>query len=129
MKHGFAIVVYPFDVLDEGEIYWEPNFEIDGINYPIVERTLNLTEREKISKIIDDFESRSYLYSYECNDGYSYFIYFNDKKVASTMDFELTFEDISPKFKKNFEEIISMAEPLYPNYGVETFYYDDYNFY
>ena len=60
LKHGFATVIHPFDTIQKQDIIWEPNFEVDGIEYPIKERVLNHKERETIAYLLSELKTKSY---------------------------------------------------------------------
>lgn len=44
IKHGFA-EIYPYDELYNSDIKWDPDFEVDGVAYPITERRIKDDEK------------------------------------------------------------------------------------
>lgn len=118
MKHGFATVVYPFDILGKKDVFWECMCEVDDKEYPILERKLNHNETEIIRKAIYEFESSSLVDPYSYTDDYQYIIYVGNRKVASVFTRSVDMEKFPRKYKILINDILSMAAPIYPNYGL-----------
>ena len=118
MKHGFATVVYPFDILEKKDVFWESMCEVDDKEYPILERKLNQNETEIIRKAIYEFELSPLVDPYSYTDDYQYIIYVDNRKVASIFTRSVDMEKFPRQYKILINDILSMAAPIYPNYGL-----------
>lgn len=117
MKYGFATVVYPFDQLSGKDIIWEPDFEMDAVRYPVIKRELSVSERKEIEIIINELNNADFIDSRSYTDDYQYIIYFKGQKIASAYTRSFESGALSSTLKEILAQILSMASPLYPNYG------------
>ena len=115
-RHGFAYVTYPFDHLEDTDIIWIPEFHIDGMTYPVVERSLNSSEVSTINKIIPKIESIKDDGSYLIRDDYQYIIYLNNVKILTISPQILNFKETPHEINGIVDTIISICGPLYPNF-------------
>lgn len=129
MKHGFATVIFPFDTLTNRDIIWEPDFELDGIKYPIIRRHLNDKEKGIVRYMIEKLENNSYEDQLGWKESYSYILYIDSIKVAYAFEDSLyphedlgQLDSLPSEFKQIFQNILSMAAPIYPNWGVDKLY-------
>ncbi len=117
LKHGFATVVYPFNKIENRDIIWEPDFENQGIKYPIRERKLNLTEVQTVSSYISELDTVAYREFWGGRDEYLYILYVNKRKVLTATEDMLGQFDFPLKYEVVLKSMISMGQPLYPNFG------------
>ena len=122
LKHGFATVIHPFDTIQKQDIIWEPNFEVDGIEYPIKERVLNHKERETIAYLLSELKTKSYFEpSSVCHDAYYYILYINNRKITEICEFSINDQEVPDLYREALLFLLSMGKPLYPNFGVMMF--------
>lgn len=119
LKHGFATVpYYLFDQIELTDLIWEPDFEINGIKYPIKERRLNLKEIETISNFIFELDTISPAEFYGDREEYLYVLYINNRKVLTVTEDLIEQPELPIKYRTILKNVISMAKPLYPNFGL-----------
>ena len=117
IKHGFG-EVYPYDELYNSDINWDPDFEIDGIAYPITERKINNNEKMIIKNAMRVLQSKAFKDPYVIWDDYKYVLYVDNHKVGSAFTGSLDLEEFPSQFKMVIIDILSLAAPIYPNYGI-----------
>lgn len=117
LKHGFATVVYPFNKIEKRDIIWEPDFENGGIKYPIRERRLSLKELQTVSSYISELDTVAYREFWGGRDEYLYILYVNKRKVLTATEDMLGQFDFPLKYEVVLKSMISMGQPLYPNFG------------
>ena len=117
IKHGFG-EVYPYDELYNSDISWDPDFEIDGVAYPITERKINNKEKMIIKNAMRVLQSKTFKDPYIIWDDYKYVLYVDNHKVGSAFTGSLDLEEFPLQFKMVILDILSLAAPIYPNYGI-----------
>lgn len=117
IKHGFATVVYPFDVLESKDIFWEPSYSMDGVSYPITERMLSVQEKTELKRIINELQHHNYEDSYSYTDDYEFILYLNGHKIASAYTRSYDAGKLPIQFQDIITNILSLGEPIYPNNG------------
>lgn len=118
LTHGFATVVYPFDKIEAKDIIWEKNYK-DGVKeYPLVVRKLNNNEVQRVSNALKELDTISLTDPFAFTDDYHYVIYIDGNKVFSVFTRSLEMEEFPQEFKILMDDILSIASPLYPNFGL-----------
>ncbi len=96
---------------------WEPDFENGGIKYPIRERRLSLKELQTVSSYISELDTVAYREFWGGRDEYLYILYVNKRKVLTATEDMLGQFDFPLKYEVVLKSMISMGQPLYPNFG------------
>ncbi len=117
LKHGFATVVYPFDNIEKRDIIWEPEYENGGIKHPMRERRLSLKKIQTVSSYISELDTVAYREFWGGRDEYLYILYVNKRKVLTATEDMLGQFDFPLKYEVVLKSMISMGQPLYPNFG------------
>ena len=117
LKHGFARV-FPSEKLLNKDINWYEDFRIDDTYYPIKYKGLDDVEILKLKKIIKELSKTYYKDPNEIKDDYQYIIYINNRKVVSAFTLSLKYGTIPPNISRDILEILSIASPIYPYFGI-----------
>ncbi len=90
---------------------------MDGINYPIKERRFNSREIQTISSFISELDTVAYKEFWGGRDEYLYILYVNNRKVLTVTEDMVEQIDFPLEYKNVLRYVISISEPLYPNFG------------